>query len=58
MGKDLEKAVGLLNTHPEYTCVLVKGEKIISSVKKGIAPLLFLAPKALEENLARLREGN
>ena len=40
MGKDLEKAIELLNGHKEYTCVFVKGEKVFTSTRNGIAPLL------------------
>ncbi len=36
---DLKKAIQYLNEN-SCTCVLVKGEKIYSSTKKGIAPML------------------
>jgi hypothetical protein len=40
MGKDLERAIELLNGHKEYTCVFVKGETVFTSTRNDIAPLL------------------
>ncbi len=40
MGKDLERAIELLNGHKEYTCVFVKRETVFTSTRNGIAPLL------------------
>ena len=39
MDKDLEKAISLLGD--EYTCVLCRGEKVLTTTARGIRPLLM-----------------
>ena len=38
MEKDLEKAISLLGE--EYTCVLCRGEEVLTTVARGVRPLL------------------
>lgn len=45
--KDLEKAINILNSGA-YTCVLVKGESIYTSKKKGISPVLDLINEGVD----------
>ncbi len=39
--RDIEKAKALLNTG-RYTCVIVKGDDVITSHERGVAPLIKL----------------
>ena len=39
MEKDLEKAISLLEG--EYTCVLCRGEKVLTTTARGVRPLLM-----------------
>lgn len=40
MNADLKKALDLLNYNPKYTCVLCKGDDIITSEERGVRPLV------------------
>lgn len=43
MNADLKNAVEILNKNPEYTCVLCKGDDIVTSKERGIRPLVNFA---------------
>lgn len=45
---DLSKAKSLLQSKPQYTCVLCRGETLYTDEKKGIAPMMSFLDQEID----------
>ena len=50
MDKDLEKAISLLGD--EYTCVLCRGEELLTTTARGVRPLLQWLDRGVEQGFS------